>query len=74
MDLARRARDRGGAPSSRRRRGALDAADSLPGGPIGGLTVVRFRNAHLAYALTWYGLAALSALGALLVLRPGRVA
>lgn len=30
-----------------------------PGGlPIGGLTVVRFRNTHLSYALTWFGLAA----------------
>lgn len=31
--------------------------------PIGGLTVVRFRNAHLIYALTWFGLAALSLFG-----------
>ncbi|MBI1172893.1 SURF1 family protein [bacterium] len=29
--------------------------------PVGGLTVVRFRNAHLAYALTWFGLALLLA-------------
>jgi surfeit locus 1 family protein len=30
-----------------------------PGGlPRGGLTVVRFRNAHLGYALTWFALAA----------------
>lgn len=29
-----------------------------PGGlPVGGLTVVRFRNAHLGYALTWFALA-----------------
>lgn len=27
--------------------------------PMGGLTVVRFRNAHLVYAATWFGLAAL---------------
>ncbi len=27
--------------------------------PIGGLTVVRFRNSHLGYALTWFSLAAL---------------
>jgi surfeit locus 1 family protein len=33
-----------------------------PGGlPVGGLTVVDFRNAHLSYALTWFGLAALIA-------------
>ena len=27
--------------------------------PVGGLTVVTFRNSHLAYALTWYTLAAM---------------
>ena len=27
--------------------------------PLGGLTVVRFRNSHLGYALTWFSLAAL---------------
>ena len=37
-----------------------------PGGlPIGGLTVVHFRNAHLSYALTWFALAALLAVLAL---------
>ncbi|WP_018001325.1 SURF1 family protein [Paracoccus sp. N5] len=30
--------------------------------PIGGLTVVSFRNSHLGYALTWFALAALWAL------------
>ncbi|KQT87144.1 SURF1 family protein [Aurantimonas sp. Leaf443] len=31
-----------------------------PGGlPVGGLTVISFRNHHLVYALTWYGLALL---------------
>jgi len=36
-----------------------------PGGwPVGGLTVVQFRNAHLAYALTWYALAVMTGLGA----------
>ncbi len=35
-----------------------DAAPNPGGLPIGGLTVVRFRNAHLVYALTWFGLAA----------------
>ena len=40
-----------------------------PGGlPIGGLTVVSFRNAHLVYALTWFALAALS-LGGLVIIR-----
>lgn len=32
--------------------------------PLGGLTVVRFRNAHLVYALTWLALAAMAAFGA----------
>ncbi len=47
----------------------LDADDHAnPGGwPVGGLTVVRFRNSHLSYALTWYGLALLSA-GAVAIL------
>jgi surfeit locus 1 family protein len=44
----------------------IDAGDApLPGGwPVGGLTVVQFRNAHLGYALTWYALALLTAFGA----------
>ena len=29
--------------------------------PVGGLTVIDFPNNHLVYALTWYGLAAMSA-------------
>ena len=32
--------------------------------PIGGLTVVRFRNAHLGYALTWLALAGMALFGA----------
>lgn len=28
--------------------------------PVGGLTVIHFRNAHLVYALTWFSLAGLS--------------
>ncbi len=37
----------------------IDAdATPNPGGlPVGGLTVVSFRNAHLSYALTWFALA-----------------
>lgn len=34
-----------------------DAAPNPGGLPVGGLTVVRFRNAHLSYALTWFALA-----------------
>lgn len=40
-----------------------DATPNPGGYPIGGLTVVKFRNAHLAYALTWFGLAALCLVG-----------
>lgn len=46
-----------------------DAAPNPGGYPLGGLTVVRFRNTHLVYALTWFALAALSAIGAVLLLR-----
>jgi len=35
-----------------------DATPNPGGWPIGGLTVVSFRNAHLSYALTWFALAA----------------
>jgi surfeit locus 1 family protein len=34
-----------------------DARSQAAGGPIGGLTVVRFPNNHLIYALTWFALA-----------------
>ncbi|WP_407061715.1 SURF1 family protein [Aureimonas sp. SK2] len=38
------------------------AAGETPGGmPVGGLTVVAFRNHHLVYALTWFTLAAMLA-------------
>lgn len=45
----------------------IDAETTVEGGPVGGLTVVQFRNSHLVYALTWYGLAAMVAGGAGLV-------
>lgn len=36
-------------------------ATANPGGlPVGGLTVVQFRNSHLVYALTWFTLAVMS--------------
>ncbi|MFV0276703.1 MAG: SURF1 family protein [Parahaliea sp.] len=46
----------------------IDAENGAPGspggaGPVGGLTVIRFHNSHLVYAITWYSLAAM-ALGA----------
>lgn len=46
-----------------------DAAPEPDGWPKGGLTVVTFRNAHLQYAITWFALALLSAVGAYLVVR-----
>lgn len=49
----------------------LDAdATPNPGGyPVGGLTVVAFRNTHLAYALIWFVLSGLSAFGVLVLAR-----
>ncbi|WP_246723094.1 SURF1 family protein [Aureimonas sp. OT7] len=49
----------------------IDADATLnPGGlPVGGLTVVTFRNSHLVYALTWFGLAAIVAGATAYVLR-----
>ena len=46
-----------------------DATPNMGGLPIGGLTVVSFRNSHLVYALTWYALAAMSAGAAYGVMR-----
>jgi surfeit locus 1 family protein len=36
-----------------------DATPNPGGWPLGGLTVVSFRNSHLLYALTWFALAAM---------------
>ena len=49
----------------------IDAdATANPGGlPIGGLTVVGFRNTHLIYALTWFSLAAMSLAGLVILNR-----
>ena len=51
----------------------IDAA-ATPGAtwPRGGLTVVSFRNNHLIYALTWFGLAALLAGMTWFVARPNK--
>jgi surfeit locus 1 family protein len=51
-----------------------DATPNAGGYPVGGLTVVRFRNAHLTYALTWFALAGLCVFGAVLGLRRPREA
>lgn len=39
-----------------------DATPNPGGWPRGGMTVIHFRNAHLAYALTWFGMAGMTAL------------
>lgn len=52
----------------------IDRAGPRPPGawPIAGLTVVKFRNAHLGYALTWFALAGMSLLGLGIALRTPR--
>lgn len=37
-----------------------DATANDGGYPVGGLTVIQFRNSHLVYALTWFSLAIMS--------------
>lgn len=46
-----------------------DATPNAGGLPVGGLTVVTFRNSHLVYAVTWYALAIMSAGAAYQVFR-----
>ncbi|MGQ0622801.1 MAG: SURF1 family protein [Panacagrimonas sp.] len=52
----------------------IDAdAEPNPGGsPRGGLTVVSFRNNHLVYAITWYGLALLCLTGVAVIVADTR--
>ena len=52
----------------------IDAdATPNPGGlPVGGLTVVAFRNSHLSYALTWFVLALGSIVGLVILVRQDR--
>ena len=52
----------------------IDAAanPAATGWPRPGMTVIRFRNQHLQYALTWFALALLSAWGMWRVLSDGR--
>ncbi|PZQ22128.1 MAG: Surfeit locus 1 family protein [Sphingopyxis macrogoltabida] len=47
-----------------------DAAPNGGGYPVGGLTVVQFRDHHLIYALTWFALAALALFFAWRLWRP----
>lgn len=50
----------------------VDAGDTGAVLPKGGLTVVQFKNNHLQYALTWFGLALLSALSLIVIFRKPR--
>ncbi|MBL4570877.1 MAG: SURF1 family protein [Alcanivorax sp.] len=47
----------------------IDADASAQSGPVGGLTVIRFPNNHLVYAITWFALALGVILAAWLVVR-----
>lgn len=49
-----------------------DATPNPGGVPVGGLTVIRFHNSHLIYAITWFGLALLTLVGAGIVIRHKR--
>ena len=46
--------------------------DAAAKAPVGGLTVVRFTNNHLVYAITWFILAAMAAAGGVWLLREAR--
>jgi len=48
-----------------------DAAPNPGGLPVGGLTVIRFPNNHLGYAITWFGMAALTAWALVRLVRGG---
>ena len=51
---------------------ASQSADSSSTAPVGGLTVVTFRNAHLSYAITWYALALLVVVATWIAIREER--
>jgi surfeit locus 1 family protein len=51
---------------------AASASGGADSAPVGGLTVIAFRNTHLTYAITWYGLALLVVIGAWIVIREER--
>lgn len=48
---------------------AADAPCASAQGPAGGLTVLRFSNSHLVYALTWFALAAMTVVAVVFVQR-----
>lgn len=49
-----------------------DATANTGGLPVGGLTVIKFPNSHLVYAITWYAMAVLLAGGMIFVVRRER--
>ncbi len=49
-----------------------EAGKEVSDGPVAGLTVIRFQNSHVVYALTWFTLAALSLVGYRLIRRHRR--
>ena len=46
-----------------------DATPNPGGWPRGGLTVIQFRNNHLSYALTWFGLAVMNVIALIYFIR-----
>lgn len=46
-----------------------DAVPQAGAAPVGGLTVLKFSDSHLVYALTWFGLAAMTAGAGVYLLR-----
>jgi surfeit locus 1 family protein len=60
------------ARASRTAAAAQAAAQAPASAPVGGLTVIAFRNTHLTYAITWYGLALMVLVGAWIVIREER--
>lgn len=47
-------------------------ASAAPAWPLGGLTVITFKNNHLVYALTWFGLALMVLVASVFVVREER--
>jgi surfeit locus 1 family protein len=52
--------------------GRQAAAQAPTSAPVGGLTVIAFRNTHLTYAITWFGLALMVLVGAWIFIREER--
>lgn len=51
---------------------ARNSTSAAPAWPLGGLTVITFKNNHLVYALTWFGLALMVLVASALVVREER--